>query len=755
LLILPILPILLTMKYHIIAFGCQFNKSDSEKAAGLLKQLGYLPASELNEADLVLVLACSVRQTAVDRLFGLKIKFDAIRRKRPLLTILSGCILSSDEKKLAEFFDVVLPAKDLSNLSKAIVGTYQLRNFSNIHPAYNSKFQAYVPIMTGCDNFCSYCVVPFTRGREVSRPAGEIIEECRELIEKGYKLITLIGQNVNSYKATSYKLPARNASRSVAGGQATSSLSFPELLRRIDAMPGDYWLSFATSHPKDLSDKLIKTMAESRHVMPYLHLPAQSGDDEILKKMNRHYTAGHYVDLIKRARKAMPGLAVSTDIIAGFPTETKKQFLNTAKLFEKAKFDLAFIARYSARPGTAAAKLKDDVSLLEKKKREKILTEILKKTALKKNKGLIGQTVEVLAESYKGGFAFGRTRNFKNIKFACDFDRTGELIIVEVIDAHAFGLLGRLPRILAILGTTASGKTKLAVKLAKQFNGEIISADSRQVYQGMDVGTGKDLGEYSLNPKSYKLKANSSHIMYHLIDVENPKGQYTAAQWQTAALERIKEILRRGRVPVICGGSGLYISALVEGFSFTKTRKHENTKTRANLSKLSLKQLLALLKKIDPETFAVIDKNNRRRVERALEIYYQTGKPKSQQETKQKPPYDFLLLGLTFPREVLRERIAKRLKDRLEKEGMIEEIRKLHRRGVSWKRLEEFGLEYRFVARYLQGKLSYEELYGQLNSAIADFAKRQMTWFKRDKNIIWLDKAGEAVGRAREFLKKS
>lgn len=293
------------------------------------------------------------------------------------------------------------------------------------------------------------------------------------------------------------------------------------------------------------------------------------------------------------------------------------------------------------------------------------------------------------------------------------------------------------PKVLVIIGTTSSGKTKLAVKLARKFNGEIISADSRQVYKGMDVGTGKDLKEYG-------------KALYHLIDIISPKKQFTVADWQVKANRAIKDILKRGKLPIIAGGTGLYISALTEGYVFSETR-NQKPEIRNNLNKLSLSQLLIKLKKVDPQTYKIIDKKNPRRVQRALEIYYQTGQPKSAQTKKKKPKYDFLILGLQLPKEELKKKILKRLKDRLDKEGMVAEVKKLRHQGLSWKRLEEFGLEYGYTAKYLQGKLKYEEMVDQLGKAIVNFAKRQITWFKRDKSIHWI-KPSEAEKLVDKFL---
>ena len=312
-------------------------------------------------------------------------------------------------------------------------------------------------------------------------------------------------------------------------------------------------------------------------------------------------------------------------------------------------------------------------------------------------------------------------------------------------------------KVIVILGPTSSGKTNLAVKLAKQFNGEIISADSRQVYKGMDVGTGKDLGEYKIkkttNQENKKTKIEK--IPYHLIDVVSPKKQFTVADYQQLAYRAIDDILQRGKVPIICGGTGLYISAVTEGYILPKVQssKFKIQSIRNKLNKLNLNQLLEQLKKIDQKTYRVIDKNNRRRVQRALEIYYQTGLSKSAQLEKRPPAYKFLVLSLSFSRKVLNQRIDSRLKHRLEKGGLVKEVKRLHQQGVSWKRLEEFGLEYRWVAKYLQGKISYDEMFKELKKAIHHFAKRQMTWFKRNKNIKWIQGFSSAQREIDQFLK--
>jgi len=336
------------MKYFIKTFGCQMNESDSERIAGFLERQGYKKSENMEMADLIVVVACSVRQTAIDRILGLKPKIRKLKAQNSKLkTILTGCVIKSDESKFKEFFD------DVIDIKKFLGGKYL-----SIKPKCQSLLSAYLPIMTGCDNYCSYCVVPYTRGREIARSIDEIVKEFKELVKQGHKEIILLGQNVNSYKH-----------------------GFAKLLKKLDGLSGNFRIKFLTNHPKDMSDELIDAIAECEKVEKEIHLPIQSGDDEILKKMNRRYTVRHYKDLVKRIRQKIPGVKISTDVIVGFPGETEKQFENTVKLFKKIKFDKAYINKYSSRAGTPASKLQDDISLGEKKRRWSILNEIVKKKA--------------------------------------------------------------------------------------------------------------------------------------------------------------------------------------------------------------------------------------------------------------------------------------------------------------------------------------------------------------------------------------
>ena len=414
-------------KYHVIVFGCQMNISDAERVASVLESAKYTKTDDITKADVIIVTMCSIRQSAVDRIHGLVEKFRKLKTtNHKLQTILTGCVLKKDKKIFIEGFDIVLDIKDIKRIPE-ILGIKKVKNAENyldVAPKYENQFSANVPIMTGCNNFCAYCVVPYTREREISRPAKETISEVRNLIRNGYKEIWLLGQNVNSYK--------------------DCSTNFSKLLKKINDIPGEFWVRFTSSHPKDFDDDVINAMAEHGHITPYLNLPVQSGDDKVLKSMNRHYTVAEYKNKIKKLREKIPDIAISTDIIVGFPDETKKQFLNTAKLFREVKYDMAYINKYSARAGTAAAKLKDNVSLTEKKNREKILTDILKETALEHNKKFIGKETLVLFNEHRKDSYFGKNEQYKTIKVVSQENLLGKMLKVKIIEARPFILIGKI-----------------------------------------------------------------------------------------------------------------------------------------------------------------------------------------------------------------------------------------------------------------------------------------------------------------------
>jgi len=289
-------------------------------------------------------------------------------------------------------------------------------------------------------------------------------------------------------------------------------------------------------------------------------------------------------------------------------------------------------------------------------------------------------------------------------------------------------------KLIVILGPTACGKTKLAVALAKKFNGEIISADSRQVYQGMDIGTGKDLKDYGKIP-------------YHLIDVASPKSQFTLAKYQKLAYQAIDDIIRRGKTPFLVGGTGLYLQAIIDGYILPDAKP--NKKLRAELEEKTLKQLQTIAKKYKIE-LNESDIKNKRRLIRAIEKARST---QTVTRDSQLAKYDCLIIGIKYSKDIIDQKIDKRLKQRLEKEGMLEEVKKLKRQGISWKRLENFGLEYKWLAYYLQKKISYDEMFNKLAIAIHQFAKRQLTWFKRDKRIKWIKNQKKAKLLLNKYLK--
>lgn len=415
------------MKYHIIVFGCQMNISDAERVAAVLESASYKRTENMAEADVIVVTMCSIRQSAVDRVQGLMQKFEILKKKnKKLKTILTGCVLNKDKKIFIEGFDVVLDIKDIKKIP-GILGANKIKktdNYLDITPAYSSQFSANVPIMTGCNNFCSYCVVPYTREREISRPAKEIILEIKNLVKNGYKEIWLLGQNVNSYK--------------------DKQTNFPKLLELVNKISGEFWIRFTSSHPKDFSDELADAMAKCEKVTPYLNLPIQSGDDSILKSMNRHYTVKDYKNKIQKLRKKIPGIAVSTDIILGFPGETKAKFNNTTRLFRDVKYDMAYINKYSQRAGTMAAKLKDNISIEEKKNREKILNKILSKTALSHNKKFLGKETIVLVDSKNKNNWIGKNAEYKTVQVKSDKNILGKFVKVKVTEALAWTLKGEI-----------------------------------------------------------------------------------------------------------------------------------------------------------------------------------------------------------------------------------------------------------------------------------------------------------------------
>lgn len=430
-------------KYFIKTFGCQMNTSDSERIAGFLDSIGFYQSDAIEKSNLVFFNTCGIRQMAENRAYS---TIHTLHKKYPeIKIILTGCL--SDrldvQKRLKNKVNLFFPINNFTELenwiaknffqkqSKPKILTQENINYLTIHSKSSNTFHALVPIMTGCNNFCSYCVVPYARGREISRSPEEIITEIKKALENGAKEITLLGQNVNSYQF--------------------NQTDFPTLLKTIEALPEYFWLRFISSHPKDFSDKLIKTITNSKKICEHIHLPIQSGSDEILSKMNRHYTFNHYENLIKKICSAFDKYkpnkpySLTSDIIVGFPGETKKQFLESAKVMKKIGYDMVYFGQFSPRPGTVAEKMNDNVSQKEKKAREKFLNDILTKTTFAKNKKYIGKEMEVLIDKQKDNFYFGRTRTGKNVKIKFSCKKTfQDFVKVKITKANIWNLEGKI-----------------------------------------------------------------------------------------------------------------------------------------------------------------------------------------------------------------------------------------------------------------------------------------------------------------------
>ncbi|MFA5128817.1 MAG: tRNA (N6-isopentenyl adenosine(37)-C2)-methylthiotransferase MiaB [Patescibacteria group bacterium] len=421
-------------KYHIIAYGCQMNKSDSERVAAVLEKIGYKPARSEKQADLAVLVACSVRQAAVDRLYGRARELSKIKNVNPnFKTILTGCILPRDKKKFIDKFDLVLDLKQIIDLEKFKNYCQSWHeHYFKIEPRYSTKFSAFVPIMTGCNNFCSYCAVPYVRGREVSRPVVEVVAEIKNLAKRGCLEITLLGQNVNAYwpddtKNFSKKNPYKHP--------------FAALLWEVNQIRGIKRIFFTAPHPRDMTNEVIDALTLPKMVN-YLHLPLQAGDDKVLKQMNRSYTTADYLKLVAKINKKRLGIALGTDIIVGFPGETKKSFQNTVELYKKADFDIAYLAIYSPREGTAAAKFKDDVPRAEKKRRRDVLQNLMEKIVFEKNQKYVGKVVSVLVDEYKNGKCIGNSLEMKRVRFNGKKNMIGKIFNVKIKKAFEWILEG-------------------------------------------------------------------------------------------------------------------------------------------------------------------------------------------------------------------------------------------------------------------------------------------------------------------------
>jgi len=365
------------MKFFIKFFGCQYNEWDAVRLSSILKSLG-LGETNKDDADFIFLLNCSVRKSAVDRTFGLVKNFLAQNKK----VVITGCILKDDQRKFEKKGCLIWDGVDFEKLSKLLKINYDSRSTLYSLPSTNL-----VPIMKGCNNFCSYCAVPYTRGREVSRLMKEILDDIEKIIETGQKEIILLGQNVNSYKDPASVVISNDSEKSHEISRLDKSMArndkvknnFATLLQKINNLPGEFIVKFTSNHPKDMSDDIIEAIATLPKVAKEIHLPLQSGSNIVLRSMNRPYTIEQYLKLVSDLKFKIKNLKLSTDVIVGFPTETEADFQKTVAIFKKIKFAQAYINKYSPRSGTAAFGLGDPIPWVEKDRRWRILNELIKR----------------------------------------------------------------------------------------------------------------------------------------------------------------------------------------------------------------------------------------------------------------------------------------------------------------------------------------------------------------------------------------
>ena len=432
-------------KLKILTYGCQMNVADSERMAGLLKKIGYSLTDDLDAADLILINTCCVRSTAEDKVFGQIGRFKTLKKQNPSLILgVAGCMAQKEGENLikrAPHVDFVLGTGQSSEIANVVQSLELERkhfvDVSNVSgkipdemvfPLRGGKVSTFVPIMYGCNNFCTYCIVPYVRGRERSRKPEEIFAEVKQAVAEGFKDITLLGQNVNSY---------------------AGELNFAELLTACDKL-GVERLRFMTSHPKDLSDELIFAIAGGKNICEHIHLPVQYGSDKILKRMNRVYTVEKYLRLVEKIRAEIPNISLTTDLIVGFPGETDEDFAETLDFLREVKFDAAFTFIYSKRSGTPAATFENQIPDEIKHKRLKLLMDVQNQISLEKNSALVGKNVEVLVEGASKTdekIFMGRTRSNKLILFAHGDEKPGELVNVKITQAQTWLLKGNIAKI--------------------------------------------------------------------------------------------------------------------------------------------------------------------------------------------------------------------------------------------------------------------------------------------------------------------
>lgn len=430
--------------FFLKTYGCQMNEHDSENMKGLLKELGMKEVKDFEDADLIMLNTCSIRENAHNKVFGMLGRIKHLKQtKKDIVVGITGCmtqeeVVANEIKEKYKWMDFVLGTHNIHKLGDVVAGSFKERHLTIEAPSIEgdiiesmpvereNKYKAYVNIMYGCDKFCTYCIVPYTRGKQRSRNKDDIIKEVKELKEQGYKEVTLLGQNVNAY-----------------GKDLNTNYNMANLLEDI-AKTNIERVRFMTSHPWDFTDEMIDIIAKYPNIMPSIHLPVQSGNTNILKLMGRRYTKEEYLTLFNKLKDKIKNVSISTDIIVGFPNETKEQFEDTIDLVNKCKFDLAYTFIFSKRVGTPAEKMKDEITQEEKEQRLYRLNDLINKYALENNKKLENQTVKVLVEapSDKEGYLMGYTDTNKLVNLKGPETILGQIVNVKINEAKTWSLNG-------------------------------------------------------------------------------------------------------------------------------------------------------------------------------------------------------------------------------------------------------------------------------------------------------------------------
>ena len=438
--------------FHITTFGCQMNEHDSETLAGMLIEKGYEPAAERKDANIVIFNTCSIRENADKRFFGTlgQLKRRKTEQRENFTVCVCGCMMQQQHvidtlKTKYPWVDVIFGTHNLHQLPELLDNLYKEKHkqlevwedggeiIEGLPAKRLFKHKAFVNIMYGCNNFCTYCIVPYTRGRERSRVPEDIVREVRTLACDGVKEITLLGQNVNSYKGISSET-----------GEKTD---FTDLIYMLNEIEGIERIRFMTSHPKDISDKLIEAFGKCDKLGHYIHLPVQAGSSRVLKEMNRHYTREEYLEIVRKLRKVDPDIAISTDIIVGFPGETEEEFQETLTLCEEVRYDSAFTFLYSIRKGTPAEKYENQIPEEIKHERFNRLVDVINRISAEKNAEYIGRVEKVLVDgpSKRNSKTYGgRTESFKLVNFKGSPDMIGNVVDVRITDAGTFSLEGEV-----------------------------------------------------------------------------------------------------------------------------------------------------------------------------------------------------------------------------------------------------------------------------------------------------------------------